>query len=85
MKKIKLKDFEVKSFVTDLKSGWMDTVKGGASGNPSCEDPGFPTQSCTCNGTGTGNTNNTQVPACPVSYPQIYCDGDPYETPLCTN
>ena len=77
MKKIKLKNLEVKSFITNLSNENSETVKGGFTVDILCNKS--PTG-------GTGGTNtNTQVPACPVSYPQIWCDGNPYETPLCTN
>ena len=85
MKKITLKKLKVKSFVTTLNAEKVLTVKGGASGLPDCEEVGQPTENtCPPTGTGTGNTNNTQPPFCPVSYPQIYCDGGDGSA-LCTN
>ena len=81
-----LKELEVKSFITSLQQNLLNTVKGGNSGLPDCEDAGQPTDcGCPDTGTGTGTATYTQVPACPVSYPQIVCDGGPYGTALCTN
>ena len=86
MKKITLGKLEVKSFVTTLKAEKLFTVKGGASGLPDCEDVGQPTDNgCPpTTGTGTGNPGHTEPPFCPVSYPQIYCDGGDGSA-LCTN
>ena len=85
MKKITLSDFEVKSFVTTLNEQRSLTVKGGATCDHFCEDVGQPSDPtcCNCGGGGTGGgAGHTEVPVCPVSYPQIWCEGD---TALCTN
>ena len=85
MKKITLKRLEIKSFVTTLKTENSLTVKGCVSALPDCENVCQPTDcNCTPTQTGTGNTNYTQPPFCPVSYPQIYCDGGDGSA-LCTN
>lgn len=46
MKKLKLKDFKMKSFVTDLKTDASDTVKGGTL---LTFDPGCDTSPVICN------------------------------------